>query len=130
MIRRPPRSTLFPYTTLFRSLTKIFELRPLRRALRETGRLHPARPVVRSVTDPRQAHAAQVGWSPEAPRHRRRADRRQIGSEQPLRGKARPVAVTEPDAAGPIVVERHRCAARDEAHFDFRFALLKVDQSR
>src|SRR3712207_9571761 len=23
MIRRPPRSTLFPYTTLFRSLTKI-----------------------------------------------------------------------------------------------------------
>src|SRR2546425_1297447 len=24
MIRRPPRSTLFPYTTLFRSLNKIF----------------------------------------------------------------------------------------------------------
>src|SRR2546427_1018516 len=24
MIRRPPRSTLFPYTTLFRSLTAIF----------------------------------------------------------------------------------------------------------
>src|SRR2546429_3995508 len=24
MIRRPPRSTLFPYTTLFRSLAKIF----------------------------------------------------------------------------------------------------------
>src|SRR5260221_8801658 len=24
MIRRPPRSTLFPYTTLFRSLIKIF----------------------------------------------------------------------------------------------------------
>src|SRR2546422_7047680 len=27
MIRRPPRSTLFPYTTLFRSLTSLF--RPL-----------------------------------------------------------------------------------------------------
>src|SRR5256885_8974673 len=27
MIRRPPRSTLFPYTTLFRSLGTIFALR-------------------------------------------------------------------------------------------------------
>src|SRR3712207_6970021 len=27
MIRRPPRSTLFPYTTLFRSLVKQHELR-------------------------------------------------------------------------------------------------------
>src|SRR2546422_8487877 len=26
MIRRPPRSTLFPYTTLFRSLVALFEL--------------------------------------------------------------------------------------------------------
>src|SRR3989449_1329375 len=25
MIRRPPRSTLFPYTTLFRSLTRVLE---------------------------------------------------------------------------------------------------------
>src|SRR5256885_12972040 len=31
MIRRPPRSTLFPYTTLFRSLSQHF------RALREAG---------------------------------------------------------------------------------------------
>src|SRR3712207_7811605 len=32
MIRRPPRSTLFPYTTLFRSdrLVAVDELRPLR----------------------------------------------------------------------------------------------------
>src|SRR3712207_8406690 len=28
MIRRPPRSTLFPYTTLFRSMLKVFESRP------------------------------------------------------------------------------------------------------
>src|SRR2546421_1031926 len=33
MIRRPPRSTLFPYTTLFRSL----RARPGARAARETG---------------------------------------------------------------------------------------------
>src|SRR5689334_24364371 len=32
MIRRPPRSTLFPYTTLFRS-GKVFELLPHRRCL-------------------------------------------------------------------------------------------------
>src|SRR2546422_5276194 len=29
MIRRPPRSTLFPYTTLFRSLSNIQGLHPL-----------------------------------------------------------------------------------------------------
>src|SRR5690349_22072457 len=35
MIRRPPRSTLFPYTTLFRSLVRILGLlpRPLARAV-------------------------------------------------------------------------------------------------
>src|SRR5258708_31992840 len=34
MIRRPPRSTLFPYTTLFRSSP---HLEPVRAALREIG---------------------------------------------------------------------------------------------
>src|SRR2546430_16695644 len=29
MIRRPPRSTLFPYTTLFRSLCEVFPIRDL-----------------------------------------------------------------------------------------------------
>src|SRR5437588_2429127 len=29
MIRRPPRSTLFPYTTLFRSLCRVSYLRPV-----------------------------------------------------------------------------------------------------
>src|SRR5258708_15186308 len=28
MIRRPPRSTLFPYTTLFRSLREVVEIAP------------------------------------------------------------------------------------------------------
>src|SRR2546422_7222107 len=32
MIRRPPRSTLFPYTTLFRSLAVLTELEPQLRA--------------------------------------------------------------------------------------------------
>src|SRR3712207_8601242 len=42
MIRRPPRSTLFPYTTLFRSL---LALPPRYRARRQAlDRRHPARP--------------------------------------------------------------------------------------
>src|SRR3712207_8435752 len=48
MIRRPPRSTLFPYTTLFRS-------RPLRRVLHR-----PVRPL-------RDAPQAQVAERPYAP---------------------------------------------------------------
>src|SRR3712207_7831224 len=35
MIRRPPRSTLFPYTTLFRSLQQPIELVVLRRVLEQ-----------------------------------------------------------------------------------------------
>src|SRR2546430_12033937 len=41
MIRRPPRSTLFPYTTLFRSISGLAEATGLRAALltgRERGR--------------------------------------------------------------------------------------------
>src|SRR3712207_7692064 len=41
MIRRPPRSTLFPYTTLFRS-----------QRLGEMGRLNPARKQVQPRVEP------------------------------------------------------------------------------
>src|SRR2546430_14724128 len=42
MIRRPPRSTLFPYTTLFRSLSAVPQLR--RRRIQQRPPLHrPAR---------------------------------------------------------------------------------------
>src|SRR5260370_7510383 len=37
MIRRPPRSTLFPYTTLFRSLSSARRARLHRRRARETA---------------------------------------------------------------------------------------------
>src|SRR5256886_12315786 len=37
MIRRPPRSTLFPYTTLFRSRLKAQECRRLLERLRDQG---------------------------------------------------------------------------------------------
>src|SRR3712207_6918286 len=49
MIRRPPRSTLFPYTTLFRSARKIPETSDpdvvLARALELAGKLEPGRPI-------------------------------------------------------------------------------------
>src|SRR5437588_1152219 len=37
MIRRPPRSTLFPYTTLFRSRPRVVAIDPARRARRGPG---------------------------------------------------------------------------------------------
>src|SRR2546426_7722334 len=44
MIRRPPRSTLFPYTTLFRSAPYVHRRRPGAREPRPgAGRSHPRR---------------------------------------------------------------------------------------
>src|SRR3712207_8628446 len=40
MIRRPPRSTLFPYTTLFRSLGRLAVGQTLRRGPPPLSRLH------------------------------------------------------------------------------------------
>src|SRR3712207_8286445 len=53
MIRRPPRSTLFPYTTLFRSRTRTgAPRRPRRRGRRRCGRRAAgrARPARRRTT--------------------------------------------------------------------------------
>src|SRR2546426_6977237 len=59
MIRRPPRSTLFPYTTLFRSAHRPARLRHVRRGLHdrcapslELGRAAARRPRL----DPRRPH--------------------------------------------------------------------------
>src|SRR5690242_21165548 len=66
MIRRPPRSTLFPYTTLFRSGTRMIRqydhpapLRPGRRASR------PGRPPPGPRRPRRVASATDVGRSEE-----------------------------------------------------------------
>src|SRR5256886_6005636 len=40
MIRRPPRSTLFPYTTLFRSRPRFLQRLPERRGVTEVARGH------------------------------------------------------------------------------------------
>src|SRR3712207_7383503 len=52
MIRRPPRSTLFPYTTLFRSADARPERHLRRRRLPGTGRRVLPRPVLRALSEP------------------------------------------------------------------------------
>src|SRR5437588_9672151 len=67
MIRRPPRSTLFPYTTLFRSLRINPEFREGYYALgvalkQEAAALHKPRPLARSEehTSELQSHSDLV----------------------------------------------------------------------
>src|ERR1041385_1141685 len=43
MIRRPPRSTLFPYTTLFRSLDQVVGQCPIRAGRRDAQRVREPR---------------------------------------------------------------------------------------
>src|SRR2546428_9375568 len=58
MIRRPPRSTLFPYTTLFRSPSSVFEL--------VEYFLGPQPESVRSARDPhKEAEEARAARSEE-----------------------------------------------------------------
>src|SRR5256884_8524197 len=75
MIRRPPRSTLFPYTTLFRSQAVVAILpvaRPVpqrrhhRRQWLQLAAVHPARTAAHLVREERTAITAQV-----APGHHR-----------------------------------------------------------
>src|SRR2546425_1851923 len=80
MIRRPPRSTLFPYTTLFRSHREGAEVRPAREGVARQGEADqldaaPVRP--RSVAgperrdarprDPRNARARRAHRPPPPP---------------------------------------------------------------
>src|SRR3712207_8395163 len=53
MIRRPPRSTLFPYTTLFRSPATPAPLRPVRSG---QGSVRPSGPVVSEAAGALEVH--------------------------------------------------------------------------
>src|SRR2546429_5862149 len=58
MIRRPPRSTLFPYTTLFRSTTGL-----LRRSSEPALKLKPRTPTLRlpwSITVRSEEHTSEL----------------------------------------------------------------------
>src|SRR3712207_8477992 len=63
MIRRPPRSTLFPYTTLFRSEAVAVHLADAHAALRMTGvtRLLVERERAAGIAPARDAVLQQVG---------------------------------------------------------------------
>src|SRR5207249_10301624 len=61
MLRRPPRSTLFPYTTLFRSgVAGARHLAGAQRLARE-GALHRLAPAVRAGQQPRRLRPLQPG---------------------------------------------------------------------
>src|SRR2546421_7017353 len=52
MIRRPPRSTLFPYTTLFRSRGGCEDAAPVPFPAHRTGRADLPHPALRQVSPP------------------------------------------------------------------------------
>src|SRR3989449_9855629 len=62
MIRRPPRSTLFPYTTLFRSLLRMAGVGLLDRDDVEHAR-------AARLVDPHAAHAGEAGALDLVPDH-------------------------------------------------------------
>src|SRR5256885_6273450 len=61
MIRRPPRSTLFPYTTLFRSRIQLLDERT-------EARQSPSRAWIRDRLDRCRQHAGRVAHRATAPR--------------------------------------------------------------
>src|SRR3712207_9389840 len=65
MIRRPPRSTLFPYTTLFRSLSRLQRLVGEAFAPVQGGVFHPrAGALVDALLRLGAAGAGQSSWGP------------------------------------------------------------------
>src|SRR5258705_9098072 len=76
MIRRPPRSTLFPYTTLFRSLLPVAARVPFHRALAR-GRMRIDAALVRGAVEQRRhpRHARLRGRALESIRIDRKSTR-------------------------------------------------------
>src|SRR5258708_31891519 len=60
MIRRPPRSTLFPYTTLFRSYTHVPNQVPLDEGVTASVDIPGASPRVRALKDAWMKKKAQI----------------------------------------------------------------------
>src|SRR2546425_5052547 len=128
MIRRPPRSTLFPYTTLFRARSRSGELHARRRALRpgrsrrRHRRLSPrARPRAerpRRALQPRaraEARATRRGGDPRVPRRRRgRAAARAVLRRRGVRDRRRRRARSR--GRDHLVDARRRAGRRSEEH--------------
>src|SRR5256886_17041870 len=107
MIRRPPRSTLFPYTTLFRSLAVAHRRLEWRRGplVQRLGRLH----VVVTV-DEQRGRAGHLG--PDAPHHRVRAAREELNlaAAEPTQLASDPFGGRS--AVGVVEIGRASCRER------------------
>src|SRR2546427_5151155 len=68
MIRRPPRSTLFPYTTLFRSHERRRPVEPAPAPAEAARRRRPAHPQACERADAEVAPALGAGLLPEGDR--------------------------------------------------------------
>src|SRR3989454_135839 len=102
MIRRPPRSTLFPYTTLFRSSRRRLRGAPrvFRAVLRTAGVLRPTG-LLRSADDVLQPAAARDGLD------RARSD----GERRPVSARALRASGRWDDGALPVGVDPESTAA-------------------
>src|SRR2546427_10377533 len=95
MIRRPPRSTLFPYTTLFRSPARVqprFDARPVA----GSGRLRHSE----VLTVPHEHYRLVLGHAGDDPGNRRALPPGRAGPPPPPRGR-RPPGRAPPPAAPP-----------------------------
>src|SRR2546425_10587089 len=107
MIRRPPRSTLFPYTTLFRSLRR----RQSATAARSAGTAIPTATDRTPGSFARPSHGTPRPYSGGLPRSR----------PEPLPAPATPRAPPSPLPRGLAVTRRarrspHRLRSREEVH--------------
>src|SRR2546429_9971589 len=111
MIRRPPRSTLFPYTTLFRSCRPRPPLRRVRRARRSSPR--PFAPVLRLPVKERLA-----GGRDNEPGHRRSTWPCACAQTNPRGGPAYAGAWASGFHATPRKEEEPRVAERWSRHYE------------
>src|SRR3712207_7918988 len=102
MIRRPPRSTLFPYTTLFRSQRQ-----------------------VRSADDDRVGHAAE-----HAARGHGAAPRLEVGEDDANARRQHALAEEALDVFGPQRSEEHTSELQSRQYLVCRLLLEKKKQTR
>src|SRR5436190_17319110 len=140
MIRRPPRSTLFPYTTLFRSGRALFPAAPPRGPYAPGGLpVAPAGPGRHVLGDDRGALAAAAGTVPGAARrHAPRRERLRAGElvswrlprarvhARPAPGPARPGHALQRGHRDPAagLRDRRERRRRAAAHGSARARLL------
>src|SRR2546422_11729154 len=114
MIRRPPRSTLFPYTTLFRSHREEYREQTDRAVLAPQKR---GRPFLDRVRD--AAHLGRAVVLPQHPAGQRDRDEEgehtETQNQAKQHGRSTPALIgyVEPARCGSIAADRDPIDARD-----------------